>query len=43
MAKFASADDEDFKTISSHLLLMVRAAQTKINKNWAPYKMANGG
>lgn len=29
MAKFAPANDEDFKTISLHLLLMMRAAPKK--------------
>jgi len=43
MVKFASADDEDFKTISSHLYLMVQAAPKKIVTNWGRYYHAHEG
>ena len=34
MTKFASANDEDFKTISSHLHVMVKAAIEKTDASW---------
>ena len=34
MVKFASEDDEDYKTVSSHLLLMSRDAPTRIARAW---------
>jgi hypothetical protein len=43
MVKFASADDEDFKTISSHLYLMVQAAPKKIVANWGRHHTNEGG
>jgi len=43
MVKFASAGDEDFKTISSHLYLMVQAAPKKIATNWGRYHRMNEG
>lgn len=43
MVKFASADDEDFKVISSHLSLMVQVAPTKIITNWRRYHHTNEG
>jgi hypothetical protein len=43
IAKFASANDEDFKTISSHLSLMVGAAPNRIVSNWRRYRTSEGG
>ena len=43
MVKFASADDEDFKTISSQLYLMMQTAPKKIVTNWGRYRHANEG
>jgi len=42
MNKFASASDEDFKTISSHLHVMVKAATENADKNWKRYGRNEG-
>jgi DNA-binding GntR family transcriptional regulator len=40
--KFASANDEDFKTISSHLRVMVKAATERADANWRRYRRDEG-
>ena len=43
MNKFASANDEDFRMISSHLCIMVGASKKRIDENWRRYNGVEGG
>jgi hypothetical protein len=42
MAKFASPNDEDYRTLSGHLSDMVSKAPQKVAAKWAIYKRQEG-
>ena len=42
MSKFPSAKDEDFRTISKHLSIMLKAAPHKIAQNWENHRRLYG-